>query len=227
MKIAVIVAMQKELALMEHMLENAKRTEVIGRPVLTGKIGRHEVALMQCGIGKVNAALGASYLIDMFKPDLVMNSGVAGGASKKVHPLSVVVAETVAYHDVWCGPGTLYGAAADLEPLLAADAHALAAARSLPASKEALFGLICSGDKFISKASEVKQIRKDFPEALAVDMESGAIAQTCRMRGVPFFVVRVISDTPGEADNISQYQNFWNDAPSETFRFLQELIDKL
>lgn len=227
MKIAVIVAMQKEMALMEPMLEDAERTKIIGHPVLTGKIGNHEVALMQCGIGKVNAALGASYLIDMFHPDLIVNSGVAGGASKKVHPLSVVVAETVAYHDVWCGPGTPYGAAADMEVELSADSDALQAARRLPASADALFGLVCSGDKFISKASEVQQIREEFPDVLAVDMESGAIAQTCYLRGVPFFVVRVISDTPGEADNISQYQNFWVDAPTETFRFLKELINEL
>ena len=63
-----------------------------------------------------------------------------------------------------------------------------------------------------------------YPDALAVDMESAAIAQVCYLKNVPFICMRVISDTPGGDDNISQYENFWADAPRHTFEALKALL---
>ena len=63
-----------------------------------------------------------------------------------------------------------------------------------------------------------------YPDAVAVDMESAAIAQVCHMKGVPFVAIRVISDTPGKADNFAQYVNFWEDAPERTFGTLTDLL---
>ena len=88
-------------------------------------------------------------------------------------------------------------------------------------------GLICSGDIFVSKAEEVAAIKRHFPQALAVDMESGAVAQVCSMHSIPFGIIRVVSDTPGQAENISQYENFWTDAPRETFSALVSILSNL
>ncbi len=227
MKIGIIVAMQKELRLLLPLIEDRKEIELHGRVVTAGPIGSHEVALMQCGIGKVNAGVATSDLIDAFNPDLILNSGVAGGASAEMHPLDVVMATGVAYHDVWCGPETAYGAAAGLTPVLLPDQRLIELLKRLTRNPKVKYGLLCSGDKFISKAEEVAQIRGSFPECIAVDMESGAIAQVAVMRGVPFNVLRVISDTPGEADNIAQYEHFWEDAPRESFTLLRSLLSAL
>jgi adenosylhomocysteine nucleosidase len=88
-------------------------------------------------------------------------------------------------------------------------------------------GLICSGDKFISTAEEVDEIKHHFQDALAVDMESATIAQVCTLRNVPFNILRVISDTPGAEENISQYENFWTDAPKEAFMNLRQILERL
>ena len=74
----------------------------------------------------------------------------------------------------------------------------------------------------------MKIIKSHFPDALAVDMESGAIAQVCELRNVPFMSMRVISDSPGAShDNTKQYNDFWNDAPAATFNVLHNLLLKI
>ena len=71
------------------------------------------------------------------------------------------------------------------------------------------------------------KIKASYPDAKACDMESASIAQTCFACGVPFMVVRVISDTPGSGNNFSQYTNFFSEAPEKTFRVLEEILLRL
>lgn len=228
MKIGIIVAMGKELQLLLPHLEDMARAEVEGRTYYTGKIGGHDVFLLQCGIGKVNAALSIDMLVRIYNPDLVINTGVAGGADATMHVLDLLVADTVAYHDVWCGPGTEWGAAAGCDTFMPCSPIVLQQARQIlkknPHFRE---GLICSGDIFVSKAEEIEIIKSRFPQALAVDMESGAVAQVCSMHNVPFSIIRVVSDTPGQAENISQYESFWTDAPQEIFKALVDILSNL
>ncbi|MDE5981848.1 MAG: hypothetical protein K2G92_01900 [Duncaniella sp.] len=73
----------------------------------------------------------------------------------------------------------------------------------------------------------IEFIRSIYPDVKAVDMESAAIAQVCHLKGVLFYCMRVISDTPGGADNISQYENFWEDAPRQTFDILHTLLSRI
>lgn len=227
MKIAIIVAMQKELNLLLPLIAESRKQEFEAFEATTGKLGKHEVCVLECGIGKVNSAVRTLEVIDSFNPDMVINTGVAGGAGKNVHVLDVLIATGVAYHDVWCGPGTEYGAAAGHEVIMKPSPLFLEASRKLPENPKLKFGLVGSGDIFVSKAEEIAKIRTAFPEAMAVDMESGAIAQVCEIRAVPFGVIRVISDTPGQAENISQYENFWSDAPKETFNTLEMILENL
>lgn len=225
MKILILAAMDKEQSLLLSMLSHTKAKEHLGLSYHVGTIAGHEVAVAKCGIGKVNASLNAYRLIMVENPDLVINSGVAGGAGIPVGTL--LVADKVAYDDVWCGPGTAYGQA-DGFPLFFEPSQDFLSKVKEKADDEKLdFGLICTGDKFISTPEEIGFIRENFPEAKAVDMESAAIAQTCFMLSVPFAIVRVVSDTPGEADNVSQYKNFWTEAPERTFRLVKEILETL
>lgn len=229
MIIGIIVAMEKELALLLPLIENAQEpTEINGFKFHTGTLAGNGVIAMQCGIGKVNAAVGTLTLLDSFHPDYIINTGVAGGASSESHVLDLLVATGVAYHDVWCGPGTEYGAAAGFPVVMKPWQKVIDIAEKIrPAGDKTRFGLICSGDKFISQESEVKEIRSHFPDVFAVDMESASIAQVCVMRKIPFNILRVISDTPGQQENISQYENFWSDAPRETFEALTSILKAL
>lgn len=225
MKIGIIVAMGKELNLMLPLITSHKTTTVNGITFHLGTIEQHEIVLMQCGIGKVNAAIGTQSLIEHFSPTLIINTGVAGGAGNAAGILDIVVAERIAYHDVWCGPGTEWGEAAGC-PHFFTSATSIS---SLPClnNQKIKHGLLASGDIFISKVEEVERIRSLYPDVLAVDMESAAIAQVCHLKGVSFFCIRVISDTPGAAENISQYETFWDDAPQQTFSILHQVITSL
>lgn len=226
MKIGIIVAMSKEMALLLPLLEGAAVTQADGVEFHTGHIGQHDIVAMQCGIGKVNAAVGAVTLINNFAPELVMNTGVAGGAGAAAGILDVVVADRIAYHDVWCGPGTEPGDAAGC-PRFFATSPAVLALDGVKPGKGVKRGLIASGDIFVSRPEEVERIKGMYPDVLAIDMESAAIAQVCYLKGVPFACLRVISDTPGAAENISQYENFWEDAPRHTFALLSKAIGQL
>lgn len=228
MKVGIIVAMEKELKFLLPLIENKREYTERGTRFIEGKMSGHHITVCQCGIGKVNSALSTLTLIEQFSLDLVINTGVAGGADKSMHVLDLFIAKGVAYHDVWCGPGTEYGAAHGFDVILKpAEKICRIAGDLLPAGEKTKFGLICSGDKFITTAEEIKEIKNHFPEAVAVDMESASIAQVCVLKGVPFNIIRVISDTPGENENISQYENFWSDAPRETFEALKMILKKL
>lgn len=228
MKVGIIVAMGKELRLLLHLIENLQTIESNGFTLHIGQIGKHKICAMQCGIGKVNAAIGTMTLIDAYSPELVINTGVAGGASEKVCQMDIVIGESIAYHDVWCGPGTKYGEASGCPLLFESDTNIITLLKSSKFSDNLKFGLVCSGDKFISQKEEIEFIQSNFPKVLAVDMESAAIAQTCFVKHIPVFIARIVSDTPGkEHDNVQQYENFWDSAPEHTFHILSSILKNL
>lgn len=243
MRIGILAAMSKEVALLSPLIQDCKEVSIDASgkmlymddagthpgilKVWTGKVEGHDVCLMQCGIGKVNSALNTRRLIEFFNPDLVINSGVAGGAGKAMNIGDLLIATEASYHDVWCGPGTEYGAADGMQQRIKCSQSIVNAARGILNTPDVKFGLICTGDKFISTPEEIKAIREIFPDVLACDMESAAIGQVCSLAGKEYAIVRVVSDTPGEGENISQYRNFWSEAPEKTFSALVRLLGAL
>ena len=216
MKTGIIVAMESELQMLLPLVEDMKETTVNGYLIRRGRMGDNEVAIMQTGIGKVNAAVGAISLIDSFGPDLVVNTGIAGGTGQG--------ADRIGYHDVYCGPGNARGQVQglpELFPYLGDKLVNLGAVSGNPAVKR---GLIASGDLFVSTPEELKAVLAVQPEAIAVDMESGAIAQVCCLRDVPFLAIRVVSDTPGVENHHAQYSEFFTIAPRSTFEVVKALL---
>ncbi|MBP3536501.1 MAG: 5'-methylthioadenosine/adenosylhomocysteine nucleosidase [Muribaculaceae bacterium] len=225
MKTGIIVAMDKELRLLLPMLTDHATLTLNNFEFHTGRLAGHEVVAVKCGIGKVNAAIGTLTLIENFHPDLVVNSGVAGGTGAgmpRAEILDVILADRIAYHDVWCGPGTEPGVAAGCPRFfrcpLADDV------RKALGAKE---GLLVSGDIFVDSVEDLRRILALYPDAIAVDMESAATAQTCYLKSVPFVCLRVVSDTPGENGNAAAYENFWTDAPERTFEAVERLLELL
>lgn len=220
MKIGILVAMEKELrAVRAAFGEFSDRIHVC-----------------QSGFGKVNAAVTACSMIKEAGVDCIINSGCAGGLSPDVNVLDIVVGAEVAYHDVWCGPPNEIGQMQGLPARFAADPSLLEAAKASASgsSGEAEVkskvhsGLIVSGDRFCAGKDETDAILANFPDALAVDMESAAIAQVCHLMGVPFLSFRVVSDSAYAGDGrLDAYYDFWDAVTGTSFNFLKHFIDSI
>lgn len=227
MKIGIIAAMASEREQLARLVKGM-RTEQHGLFEYTvGRLGGNTLYIMECGIGKVNAAVGASELMAHMQPDVVVSTGVAGGIDEKAGVMEVVAASEVVYHDVWCGNGNEVGQIQDMPARFFCDGRLLSVAVSLDASVPVHAGLICTGDKFITERAELDAIKAEFPEGLAVDMESAAIAQVCHLYRVPFISFRIISDTPGADAHWQQYENFWETMADRSFGVVRTFLEGL
>jgi adenosylhomocysteine nucleosidase len=213
MKIGIIVAMDKELHQLRQLFNDGN------------------VRVEKCGIGKVNAALGAQRMINEFHPDCIISSGCAGGNGDDINIQDVVVSAELSYHDVYCGRAiddtTIYGQVQGLPARYQADPHLLAKANALDCGVKIHPGLIVTGDWFVDSKDKMREIIGHFPEAKAVDMESCAIAQTCYINKVPFISFRVISDMPLHDTDASQYHNFWDTIAAHSFQVTKTFVESL
>ena len=191
-----------------------------------------DILVEKCGIGKVNAALGAQRMINEFHPDCIISSGCAGGNGDDINVQDIVVSKELCYHDVYCGKAiddtTIYGQVQGLPARYQADPYLLSKAISLQPTDIALHpGLIVTGDWFVDSKDKMREIVGHFPEAKAIDMESCAIAQTCYINKVPFISFRVISDVPLRDTNASQYHNFWDTIAEHSFQVTKTFVESL
>jgi len=233
-KVAIVVALQQEFELVANILTNPIKGTINGAQTLEGKLSGHEIILLQSGIGKVNAGIQVTELLRTFHPDFLINSGVAGGIGQHLKVADIVVSTQCCYHDVWCGEGE-WGQVQGFPLFFPSSPELVEKLRQIEGQREKEgttnkihFGLICTGDQFISDETQLKAIKKRFPEGLAVDMESCAMSHACYIRKTPFLSLRIISDTPGmHSDNTSQYFDFFGEAPKKTFAIIQQLIQTL
>lgn len=224
MKILLFAAMSSERALFARLL---------GCPhadanALAGRIGNSQVRVVETGIGKVNAAIGATMALKDNLPDIAISSGVAGGLVPNVSPGDVVAASAVAYHDVWCGEPNKRGQVQGMPLRFETEPWLLAAASGSLKGKTGSspkIGTMASGDEFIQTPERRNAVLSIVPDAVAVDMESGALAQTCYVFGVPFLSLRVISDSPGASpDHAAQYENFWQTLAERSFETVRGIL---
>ncbi len=221
--IAIVVAMQKEFDLVLSIVEQPHQTRLGGCPCAIGYIGQNSIILLKSGIGKVNAAIQVTELIAKYSPNYIINSGVAGGIDTSLRQADIVAAANTAYHDVWCGGGH-WGQVQGLPLLFPADQHLIDTIKKIN-NPNIKIGLTLTGDQFITDNQQLQHIKETFPQGLAVDMESAAMAHVCYIQNTPFLSLRIISDTPGsDKDNATQYNDFFANAPQQTFKVLQELI---
>ncbi|WON76332.1 5'-methylthioadenosine/S-adenosylhomocysteine nucleosidase [Serratia sp. UGAL515B_01] len=206
MKVGIIGAMEEEVTLLREQIENRQTVQRAGCEIYTGQIGGVEVALLKSGIGKVAAAMGTTLLLEHCQPDVVINTGSAGGLAPTLKVGDIVVSEEVRYHDAdvtafGYEPGQMAGCPA----AFIADAQLITLAESCikQLNLNASRGLICSGDAFINGAEPLARIRATFPAVAAVEMEAAAIAHVCYQFGTPFVVVRAISDVADHQSHMS------------------------
>ena len=220
-KIGIIFAMHKELELFASAVSDFTKEKGKNHTFYHGILENCELFAVVSGIGKVNAALCTADLIETFAPDFILNIGISGGLSNKLHIGEYIIGSDMVYHDVWCGEPNAYGQIQEF-PALYHSAPELIGKLS-----DYQRGLICCGDKFITQTNELATICKHFPTALAVDMESAAIAQTCYIYNIPLLCLRQISDIPGHPFSEQQYADFGNNAAQQTVDLLPNLLKSL
>ncbi|WP_373820289.1 5'-methylthioadenosine/S-adenosylhomocysteine nucleosidase [Glaesserella sp.] len=206
MKLGIVGAMEQEIQILLSYMVETKLTEIADCKIYQGKINNTEVALLQSGIGKTAAAIGTTLLLQLMKPDMVINTGSAGGLDPNLNVGDIVISTEVRHHDV---DVTAFGYAKGQLPgnpsAFTADAHLIEIAmkESQKAGLNAVLGLVCSGDLFVNGSEVIARIRHDFPQVSAVEMEAASIAQVCHAFKVPFVVVRAISDVADKESHLS------------------------
>ncbi|QLB20760.1 5'-methylthioadenosine/S-adenosylhomocysteine nucleosidase [Vespertiliibacter pulmonis] len=206
MRIGIIGAMAQEVEILRSYMQEPKVTEIAGCTIYEGRINNTEVALLQSGIGKVAAAVGTTLLLQLAKPNIVINTGSAGGLDASLEVGDIVISTEVRHHDVDVTAfGYEKGQLPANPPAFLPDEQLVEVAlkESQKMGLNAVSGLICSGDLFVNGAEMIGKIRSDFPNVVAVEMEAAAIAQVCHAFGVPFVVIRAISDVADKVSHLS------------------------
>ena len=227
MKIGIIVAMDKEFAQLRALLDKEQTETRNGKTFVRGTIGGNQLIMQQCGIGKVNSAVGAVEMITHYAPDVIISTGVAGGANAEMNPLEVVVGTEYAYHDLYCGTDVAYGQLPGLPARFSSAPAFVQKALLLDTTIPIHNGLIISGDWFVDSKEKMCSILEHFPEAKAVDMESCSIAHTCHLYGVPFISFRIISDVPLNDHKAAQYFDFWERMANGSFEVVSKFLHSI
>lgn len=207
-RIGIIGAMENEVRTLIKMMDIEKIIDKVSLKFYVGKLEQKEVVLVQCGIGKVNAALCAQILISEFNVDAVVNTGVAGAIHHSLDVNDIVISTEAIQYDV---DATAFGYKKGQIPqmdnsVFKADERLIDAAykSSLEQANGQNFkivkGRVATGDIFISSQELKNELQNDF-KAYCGEMEGGAIAHACTLNDIPFVIIRAMSDrADGSAD---------------------------
>lgn len=226
--IGIIGAMGVEIETLKTKLENTQTQTISGIVFYQGKLAGKDVVLAVCGIGKVFAALCAQTMILKYNPSVIINSGVAGTLSPNLSIGDIAVSDYVVQHDMDTTPlgdppGLLSGLDIVKIPADQKTTNAIVScAKALGANTEV--GTVASGDQFLSDSGVKARIRNTF-QAIAGEMEGGAIGHVCYVNRVPFCVLRAISDC-ADGSGAENYMEFVNTsaktAADVLYRYVQD-----
>ncbi|WP_053368938.1 5'-methylthioadenosine/S-adenosylhomocysteine nucleosidase [Bacillus sp. FJAT-27245] len=230
MKIAIIGAMEQEVALLRNNIEGKSSEVIAGCEFTLGKMDGVDVILLRSGIGKVNAAMSTAILLERFKPDCVINTGSAGGFDPSLEVGDAVISTEVRHHDVDVTAfGYEYGQVPELPPAFIADEKLVAIAESAADEIEdiqTVKGMIATGDSFMEDPDRVEFIRTKFTGLQAVEMEAAAIAQVAHQFKVPFVIIRSLSDIAGKESNVS-FDQFLHKAALHSATLVMKMVSAL
>jgi len=243
----ILGAFSDEVAILEQALTDAQPQTILGIRFVTGKLMGRRVVVASSGVGKVNAAMSATLLIDHFRPSEVLYSGIAGAVNPDLHPGDIVIGEKTVQHDL----GTLTPEGiqrrgmrnpVDWKPnpvFLDADPELLGLAEVARKRVELekiqtsegqrtpkiIKGIVATGDVFVASPAKKEELRKAL-NADAVEMEGAAVAQVCRELGVPCLVIRSITDS-ADANARKDSNLFFPVAAQNSSRLVMDIVGQL
>ncbi|MGL4973102.1 MAG: 5'-methylthioadenosine/S-adenosylhomocysteine nucleosidase [Culicoidibacterales bacterium] len=206
MRVAIIGAMEEEVQLLRSQLENLQTETIAGFEFYVGTLAGKEVVVLRSGIGKVNAAISTTLLLNHFEVSAVINTGSAGGVNPSLNVGDIVIATETTYHDVDATHfGYIHGQVPQMPESYASNQKLVEVAQTALATTQfhAVTGIVATGDSFIGREEQISAILAKQPTLSAVEMEAGAVAQVCHVFSKPFVIVRSISDVAGKASHLS------------------------
>ena len=197
-KLGIIGAMREEVETLVEKLADVKSQTHAWSTYYEGKLEGLDVVVVQCGVGKVNAAMCAQILCSVYAVTHLVNTGIAGSLNAQLDIGDLVVSRDAMYHDFDCNafgypsgkvPGMDVIAFPADEKLMD---QAFAAAETVNPGHTKI-GRVASGDQFVA-SKELKEKIITVTQALCTEMEGAAIAQTAYRNGIPYVILRAISD---------------------------------
>ena len=227
-KVGIIYAIKEELDASLEYFTKVNEYKLFDLIFYECKYKEKECVLVQCGIGKVNAARCTQILIDNIEVDYIINVGVAGGVSKDVKICDVVIGNKLIQHDFDLRPFNYErGYIPNVGQYINCDEYLVRLSEKIKIDANTHVGVIASGDIFVTEELMGKKINGKF-NALCVEMEGASIAQICYLSNIPFLVIRSISDSPNkEANNNLTFDEFVEKSSKVAAEFITKLIEKI
>ena len=229
--VGIIGAMESEVSMILDSMENAGMEEISGMQFWSGTIHGCPAVLVQCGVGKVNAAMAAQTLAVHYGACAIINTGVAGALDERLNVGDLVISTDAVQHDMDVTPlgyekGEVpyigYTAFSADEDLIS---RAAASAEKVIGDSQILFGRVCSGDQFIADADKKQWLVETFDGACA-EMEGAAVAHAAYVNGLPYLVMRGISDNADGSAGMS-YEEFTKLAVVRITDLVRALLAKI
>lgn len=221
--IGIIGAMDSETKGLKELITDKEVKIISGIEFVQGKLDGKDVVCAKCNPGKVNSALCAQAMILIYKPDVIINSGVAGSLTEKLNVYDVAIAESCVQHDFDTSPlGSPVGMIDGIGIInFNCDPYVVETLKKVCKNEKYLTGTIATGDVFVSGSEMRKKITDNF-DAIACEMEGASIAHVCHVNEVKFGILRVISDGANEVD----FSEFVEETSKKSIAIMREFINR-
>jgi adenosylhomocysteine nucleosidase len=238
--IAVIGAFETEVQLLKNKLLHKQEEVIEGIHFYTGILNGQKVVVSRLGIGKVNAAISTTLLLEHFRPKAILFSGIAGAMNPLLHPGDIVVGKQIAYHDygrispegfqLWAtknpyhfNANPIYFNSDTLLIAIAEKASKLVSFQLINTyAPKIFFGTIITGDIFLADNEKNKTLRNAM-NADAIEMEGAAVAQVCYQQKVPFLIIRSLSDDANDTATLD-FVKYGKMAAENSAQFVLEIL---
>ncbi len=228
--LGIIGAMDEEVAKIKEEMTEVSVTTVAGMDFYRGRIGGREAVVVRSGIGKVNAGICTQILADRFAVSAVINTGIAGSLRAEINIGDIVLSTDAVQHDMDAsGFGYPIGQIPRVETFsFQADGKLIELAKECNGAVnpeiQTFTGRVVSGDQFISDKAKKEWLIEQFGGS-CTEMEGAAIAQAAYLNGIPFLIIRAISDKADDSAGMD-YAVFEAEAIRHSVRLILEMISR-
>ncbi len=229
--IGIIGAMHEEIIELKNMISNLQEKKILDITFFKGTLEGKEIVLVEGGIGKVNSSVCTTLLIDRFKVDQLIFTGVAGGTNPNIEVGNIVISNELIEHDFDCTAfGMKHGEIPRMDTsIFKADEKLIKIAEKSALElfdKENIYtGRIVSGDMFVAEPKKINWLRETF-NSECTEMEGAAVAHVCHLFKIPFVIIRSISDKAND-DAKTDFQEFVKLAAKNSKNLIVEMMKRI